>query len=163
MSDAICLYPLPLCAQITPYEAAVKESWIGKELFAVRNTHAAFHYGTLAGMMHTALSWWVALSSRLYGRHYLTAAIQTARIVVTYFPSPLPLVSVELAVCRKHHHVPLTSPSLPPLPFMTASSREGESPGPSATPHPTHSAHSQPVCTRRSTTPNPTECCPSTC
>ena len=50
-------FSVPVRMQITPYERALKESWIGKELFAVRNTHAAFHYGTLAGMVHTALSW----------------------------------------------------------------------------------------------------------
>jgi flavin-dependent dehydrogenase len=66
MTNSICtllslatLFPfsVPVRMQITPYERALKESWIGKELFAVRNTHAAFHYGTLAGMVHTALSW----------------------------------------------------------------------------------------------------------
>lgn len=42
--------------EIPEYEAHLKNSWVGKELKEVRNTHAAFHYGTLAGMVHTALS-----------------------------------------------------------------------------------------------------------
>jgi electron-transferring-flavoprotein dehydrogenase len=31
-------------------------SWVGKELHQIRNTHAAFHYGMLPGMIHAALS-----------------------------------------------------------------------------------------------------------
>ena len=39
------------------YEPALRESWVGRELYAVRNTHAAFHYGTWAGLIHTFVSW----------------------------------------------------------------------------------------------------------
>ena len=45
--------------EISEYETTLRASWVGKELYAVRNTHAAFHYGTLAGMVHTALSCFV--------------------------------------------------------------------------------------------------------
>lgn len=38
------------------YETALRSSWIADELKQVRNTHAAFHSGVLAGMIHTALS-----------------------------------------------------------------------------------------------------------
>lgn len=35
------------------YEQALQSSWIAEELKEIRNTHAAFHYGLLAGMAHT--------------------------------------------------------------------------------------------------------------
>jgi electron-transferring-flavoprotein dehydrogenase len=38
------------------YEKSLSSSWVAEELKVVRNTHAAFHYGLLAGMVHTALS-----------------------------------------------------------------------------------------------------------
>ena len=38
------------------YETNLRSSWIADELKTIRNTHAAFHWGTLAGMIHTALS-----------------------------------------------------------------------------------------------------------
>ena len=38
------------------YDSKVASSWITEELKIVRNTHAAFHYGLLAGMVHTAFS-----------------------------------------------------------------------------------------------------------
>lgn len=37
------------------YEAAVKQSWVGAELHAVRNIRPAFHKGLWAGMLHAAL------------------------------------------------------------------------------------------------------------
>jgi electron-transferring-flavoprotein dehydrogenase len=42
--------------EIPEYERTLRESWIADELKQIRNTHAAFHQGTLAGMTHTALS-----------------------------------------------------------------------------------------------------------
>lgn len=42
--------------EATEYETALRSSWIADELKQVRNTHAAFHSGVLAGMVHTALS-----------------------------------------------------------------------------------------------------------
>lgn len=42
--------------EATGYQAALESSWIAEELKIVRNTHAAFHNGILAGMTHTALS-----------------------------------------------------------------------------------------------------------
>lgn len=41
---------------IEKYEESLMSSWIAKELKEVRNTHAAFHWGLLLGMIHTALS-----------------------------------------------------------------------------------------------------------
>ena len=38
------------------YEQALQSSWIAEELKEIRNTHAAFHYGLLAGMVHTGTS-----------------------------------------------------------------------------------------------------------
>lgn len=40
------------------YEPALYNSWVGKELREIRNTHASFHnpLGTLGGMAYTALS-----------------------------------------------------------------------------------------------------------
>ncbi len=46
----------PATVEIPEYEQALKDSWIGTELKQIRNTHAAFHNGVLAGMAHTALS-----------------------------------------------------------------------------------------------------------
>ena len=46
----------PATVEIPDYEAALKSSWVGEELKQIRNTHAAFHNGVLAGMTHTALS-----------------------------------------------------------------------------------------------------------
>lgn len=45
--------------EATGYQAALEASWIAQELKVVRNTHAAFHGGVLAGMAHTALSCFV--------------------------------------------------------------------------------------------------------
>jgi len=42
--------------EIPEYETALRESWVGEELKEIRNTHASFHNGVLAGMTHTALS-----------------------------------------------------------------------------------------------------------
>ena len=42
--------------EIPAYETALRSSWIADELKIIRNTHAAFHKGLLAGMTHTALS-----------------------------------------------------------------------------------------------------------
>ena len=50
----------PAAIELTGYEPALKASWVGQELYAVRNTHAAFHYGTLAGMVHTAFSCFIS-------------------------------------------------------------------------------------------------------
>lgn len=38
------------------YDDTLRKSWVGEELKVVRNSHAAFHGGVLAGMVHTALS-----------------------------------------------------------------------------------------------------------
>lgn len=46
----------PATVEIPDYEATLRSSWIGDELKQIRNTHAAFHNGVLAGMTHTALS-----------------------------------------------------------------------------------------------------------
>lgn len=42
--------------EVPEYETALRTSWIADELKEIRNTHAAFHGGVLAGMTHTALS-----------------------------------------------------------------------------------------------------------
>jgi len=42
--------------EIPEYETNLRKSWIADELKEVRNTHAAFHNGVLAGMTHTAMS-----------------------------------------------------------------------------------------------------------
>lgn len=42
--------------EISAYETALRASWIADELKIIRNTHASFHNGLLAGMTHTALS-----------------------------------------------------------------------------------------------------------
>jgi electron-transferring-flavoprotein dehydrogenase len=42
--------------EIPEYENNLRKSWIADELKEIRNTHAAFHGGVLAGMTHTALS-----------------------------------------------------------------------------------------------------------
>lgn len=47
-------------AEIKSYETALQSSWIADELKVVRNTHAAFHYGLLAGMTHTAFSCFIS-------------------------------------------------------------------------------------------------------
>jgi electron-transferring-flavoprotein dehydrogenase len=52
--------PAPAAIKLTGYEPALKASWVGQELYAVRNTHAAFHYGTIAGMVHTAFSCFIS-------------------------------------------------------------------------------------------------------
>ena len=57
-SGAGAVHVVPI--EITSYELALRDSWVGKELYALRNTHAAFHYGTLAGMLHTAFSCFVS-------------------------------------------------------------------------------------------------------
>lgn len=46
----------PATVEIPDYEDTLRSSWIGDELKEIRNTHAAFHNGVLAGMTHTALS-----------------------------------------------------------------------------------------------------------
>lgn len=62
MLAAEALYPALSAAaddspiEITAYETALHASWVADELKIVRNSHGAFHYGTLAGMVHTALS-----------------------------------------------------------------------------------------------------------
>jgi electron-transferring-flavoprotein dehydrogenase len=43
-------------ADISSYEDAVEKSWIAEELKRVRNCHNAFHYGTLAGVLHAGFS-----------------------------------------------------------------------------------------------------------
>jgi electron-transferring-flavoprotein dehydrogenase len=42
--------------EVTAYESSLRKSWINEELYVIRNTHAAFHGGVAAGMVHTALS-----------------------------------------------------------------------------------------------------------
>ena len=63
--------------EISEYETALRASWVGKELYAVRNTHAAFHYGTLAGMVHTALSCFVTRGKEPWYAHHMIAAMNT--------------------------------------------------------------------------------------
>lgn len=46
--------------EATAYESAVHSSWIGDELKVVRNSHASFRWGLLAGMVHTAFSCFIS-------------------------------------------------------------------------------------------------------
>ena len=41
------------------YEEELHNSWVSAELKVVRNTHYAFHYGVLPGLIHSALSCFV--------------------------------------------------------------------------------------------------------
>eukprot|EP00606_Chrysophyceae_sp_TOSAG23-5_P001439 GSChrysophyteH2.ASY1.ANO1.974.1 assembled CDS len=49
--------------EIPEYETNLRKSWIADELKEVRNTHAAFHNGVLAGMTHTALSCFITVGA----------------------------------------------------------------------------------------------------
>lgn len=49
--------------ELSQYEDSLKSSWIGDELKQVRNSHAAFHYGLLPGMIHTAFSCFITRGS----------------------------------------------------------------------------------------------------
>mmetsp|Transcript_33308 Transcript_33308/g.88442 ORF Transcript_33308/g.88442 Transcript_33308/m.88442 type:complete len:375 (-) Transcript_33308:61-1185(-) len=42
--------------EVAAYEAEMRESWVWKELTAVRNVHPAFHYGLLAGMAYSGFT-----------------------------------------------------------------------------------------------------------
>lgn len=46
--------------EILSYEQKVRSSWIADELKQIRNTHASFHYGTLAGMIYTGFSCFIS-------------------------------------------------------------------------------------------------------
>mmetsp|Transcript_14582 Transcript_14582/g.13178 ORF Transcript_14582/g.13178 Transcript_14582/m.13178 type:complete len:210 (-) Transcript_14582:57-686(-) len=46
--------------EITSYESNLKQSWVGKELFEIRNTHASFHYGLIYGMIYTAFACFIS-------------------------------------------------------------------------------------------------------
>ncbi len=41
------------------YEPKVKESWVGQELYAVRNIRPSFHYGLWAGLAYSALDTYI--------------------------------------------------------------------------------------------------------
>lgn len=43
-------------AHVAAYQTAMDDSWVMQELREIRNTHAAFHYGTLAGVLYTGAS-----------------------------------------------------------------------------------------------------------
>jgi electron-transferring-flavoprotein dehydrogenase len=42
------------------YEKNIMASWVGKELFPIRNTHTAFKSGLLPGMLHTSFSCFIS-------------------------------------------------------------------------------------------------------
>ena len=42
--------------EVTAYQKAVEDSWVMEELKEVRNCHAAFHWGTVPGMIYTGAS-----------------------------------------------------------------------------------------------------------
>ena len=46
--------------EVKDYETKLQKSWVANELKVVRNTHAAFHYGTIVGMIHTAFSCFIS-------------------------------------------------------------------------------------------------------
>jgi len=46
----------PGTVEAVSYEPNLKASWVGEELYAIRNSHCAFQYGIGAGMMHTGFS-----------------------------------------------------------------------------------------------------------
>lgn len=46
--------------EIIKYEKLVMSSWIADELKQIRNTHASFHWGTLAGLIYTAFSCFIS-------------------------------------------------------------------------------------------------------
>lgn len=46
--------------EIVEYEKLVMSSWIADELRGIRNTHASFHWGTLAGLIYTAFSCFIS-------------------------------------------------------------------------------------------------------
>jgi electron-transferring-flavoprotein dehydrogenase len=41
--------------RLAPYEARLRDSWLGRELRAVRNFHAGFRHGLFAGLLHAGL------------------------------------------------------------------------------------------------------------
>ena len=73
--------------EISEYETALRASWVGKELYAVRNTHAAFHYGTLAGMVHTALSCFVTRGNEPWYVHHLVAMVHSDQLITNPYPN----------------------------------------------------------------------------
>ena len=46
-------------ADIAPYETALRNSWVGAELKAVRNIRPAFRWGLLAGLLYAALDTYI--------------------------------------------------------------------------------------------------------
>ena len=46
-------------SELTTYEPAIRASWVGKELQAVRNIRPGFHKGLWAGLLHAALDTYV--------------------------------------------------------------------------------------------------------
>ena len=60
---------------VKDYEINLKKSWIADELKVVRNTHAAFHYGTIVGMIHTAFSCFISKGNEPWFTYSLTYSL----------------------------------------------------------------------------------------
>lgn len=59
MLAAECFFENPDQIELLPYETAVMNSWIGKNLYSVRNIRPAFRFGLLPGLAYAALDTYV--------------------------------------------------------------------------------------------------------
>lgn len=54
------------------YFTALYQSWVGKELYSVRNSHSAFKYGTLVGLVYTAFTCFLSNGKEPWTLHNTT-------------------------------------------------------------------------------------------
>lgn len=86
---------------IAAYDTAVRESWIGKELYVVRNTHGAFHkFGLMGGMVHTALSCFITQGKEPWtlptGANDADSTMRADQCTPIEYPKPDGVLSFDL-------------------------------------------------------------------
>lgn len=111
---------------IAPYEQALKDSWVGEELYKVRNIRPSFHYGLWGGMLYSALDTYILRGRAPWTMHHHPDHTQLKNAADTRpidYPAPDGVLSFDrmssVYISNTNHeedqpcHLKLKDPTIP--------------------------------------------------